>query len=123
MIGMTTILVVDDHVPLAENIAEFLENAGYQPLIAHSAEEALQAIEAEEVDALITDYWLPGLNGAELIRELRRRGRCIPALVISAFSDDDTIDAAKAAGATDVVDKPLTLSRLLGFAERMHCSS
>lgn len=119
----TTILVVDDHVSLAENIAELLENEGYQALTASSAEQALQTIEAGSVDGLVTDYRLPGLNGAELIRELRRRGKNVPAVVMSAYSDDGTIDAARAAGALDVLCKPLALSRLLGVVKGMHPAS
>jgi DNA-binding NtrC family response regulator len=88
------ILIVDDHVDLADNLAEILENAGYQTVVADSAEAALDRLERNDVAALITDYRLPGLNGAELIVELRRRGLTIPAVVMSAFTDDRTIDKA-----------------------------
>lgn len=113
---MTTpgrILVVDDHVQLAENIAEILEFQGWTTIIAESAEQALTTLEQELVDALLTDYKLPGLNGAELIRELRRRGRNIPAVVMSAYSDDDTIEDSLAAGAREVLGKPVAISKLM----------
>jgi DNA-binding response OmpR family regulator len=109
------ILVVDDHRDLAENLAEILEGAGYQAIVAESAEAALACLEHETVVALITDYRLPGRSGAELIKELRRRGNAMPAIVMSAFTDDDTIAIARTAGARDVLPKPIELSRLFSF--------
>jgi DNA-binding NtrC family response regulator len=109
------ILVVDDHVDLAENIAEVLLGGGFDAVIATSAEAALGRLEEGDVVALVTDYRLPGLNGAELIRELRRRGSDIPALVMSAFTDDDTVDASRSAGAMEVLAKPVALDRLLSL--------
>ena len=58
-------------------------------VVANTAEAALQVIGQGNVAALITDYRLPGISGAGLIAELRQRGNLIPALVISAFNDDD----------------------------------
>lgn len=105
-------LVVDDHVDLAENIAEILEGAGHEALTAESAEAALAILAREPVDAVITDFRLPGMNGAELIAELRRRGIGVPAIVMSAYTDDDTIDRSQRAGAIDVLGKPVDLARL-----------
>jgi CheY-like chemotaxis protein len=119
MNGATRVLVVDDHVYLGENIVEILEGAGYEARTVASAEQALEALEANDVDALITDFRLPGLNGAELIIEIRRRGRHIPAVVMSAYSDDGTIAAARAAGAIDVLCKPVVISSLLALVGGM----
>jgi DNA-binding NtrC family response regulator len=111
------ILIVDDHVDLAENLAEILENAGCETVVADSAEAALDRLERDDIGALITDYRLPGRNGAELIAELRRRGSRIPAVVISAFTDDATIDLASRAGALEVLAKPVDLPRLLQLVQ------
>lgn len=113
------VLVVDDHVHLAENLAEILEGGGHQVLVAHSAEAALQILAQGDVVALITDYRLPGMSGAALIAELRRQGSSIPALVISAFNDDDTIAQARAAGAFEVLTKPVQIDRLLSLVADM----
>jgi DNA-binding NtrC family response regulator len=117
------ILVVDDHIPLAENIAELLEGAGHPAVTAASAEQALQVLEIDAIHALITDFRLPGLNGADLIREMHRRGRLIPAIVMSAYSDDGTVGAARAAGALEVLCKPIPPARLLELVERMQPGS
>jgi DNA-binding NtrC family response regulator len=113
------ILVVDDHIALAENLAEVLEGAGYEATVADSAEAALVRLETGDIGALITDFKLPGRNGAELITELRRRGSHIPAVVMSAFTDDSTLDQARLAGALDVLAKPLDFSRFFAVVEEM----
>jgi DNA-binding response OmpR family regulator len=107
------ILVVDDHVDLAENIAEILAAAGHRAMVAASAEEALRLFDAGGVAGIITDFRLPGRTGAELIAEVRRRGSGVPAVVMSAFTDDETIGKARAAGALDVLPKPVDIARLM----------
>ncbi len=123
-----TILLVEDHADLAENLAEILEEVGYRTVVAGSAEEALRTLpgsgEAQpgggdlpgataRFDALVTDFRLPGLSGADLIQELRRRGVGIPAVVMSAHTDDETILASRRAGANEVLAKPVVVERLL----------
>jgi DNA-binding NtrC family response regulator len=109
------ILVVDDHVDLAENLAEILTDAGYESVVADSAEAALARVAAGGIVAVITDFRLPGQSGAELIAELRRRGSAVPAVVMSAFTDAGTIDQAETAGALDVLPKPIDIQRLVGL--------
>ena len=113
------ILIIDDHVDLAENLAEILEGAGYEAVTASSAEAGLQRIASGGVVALITDYRLPGRNGVELIAELRRRGDHMPAVVMSAFTDDATVARARAIGAIDVLTKPVVLERLMSAVASM----
>ena len=113
------ILVVDDHAALAENLAEILADAGYQTAWTDSAESALQTIERGGVAALITDYRLPGLNGAQLIAEIRKRGIGIPAVVMSAHTDLETIGFAESAGALRVLPKPVDRRQLLDVGPRM----
>jgi DNA-binding NtrC family response regulator len=113
------ILVVDDHVALAENLAEILESAGYDAAVADSAEAALVRLESGDIGAVITDFKLPGRNGAELITELRRRGSHIPAVVMSAFTDDATLHRARVAGALEVLAKPLDFRKFFAVVEEM----
>ncbi len=112
-------LVVDDHIDLAENIAEILQSRGYATAIAGSAEAALEIIAAGRVTALITDFRLPRCSGADLIGNLRRRGIGIPAIVMSAYTDDTTIEAAEKAGAFDILAKPIDIARLISAMESL----
>ena len=89
------VLIVDDNQDLAENIAEILSLRGYATEIATSAEEALPKAIPDGPGILVTDYRLPGMSGADLVREIRQVRRGLRAVVISAYTDDGTISAAR----------------------------
>jgi len=112
------ILVVDDHIAMAENIAEMLELDGYQASIAGSAAEALAAF-SEQINALITDFRMTDGNGAQLIAEIRRRGSRIPAVVMTAYADDAMENACTTAGALAVLPKPVEMGRLLALVSEV----
>jgi DNA-binding NtrC family response regulator len=94
------ILIVDDNVDLAENIAEILQIDGHLTQVASSAEEALEKLLDAELDVVVTDYRLPGISGAIFIDRIRERGNAFLAVVISAYTDDQTMREARQAGAT-----------------------
>jgi CheY-like chemotaxis protein len=106
------ILIIDDNLGLAENIAEILEMHGFVTQVAGSAEEALTKFEdPPPPDVVVTDYRLPGINGANFVRRLGTMGLRVNAVVISAFTDDGTIDDAKKAGAAFLA-KPIDFEAL-----------
>jgi DNA-binding response OmpR family regulator len=105
------VLIIDDNVGLAENIAEMLELDGYVTNIARSAEEALPKAQQIAPDIVVTDYRLPGANGASLVRQLRAMGMRIYAIVISGYTDERTMADARDAGAAFVA-KPVDLNIL-----------
>jgi CheY-like chemotaxis protein len=109
------VLIVDDNVDLAENIAEILQIDGHVTDVAASAEEALPKALGDAPDAVVTDYRLPGMSGAAFVREFRRARPHIHAIVISAYTDEATMKEAKDAGAVFIA-KPVDfklLARLL----------
>lgn len=105
------ILIIDDNLGLAENIAEILEMLGYLTEVAASAEEALSMVGPLPPDVVVTDYRLPGINGASLLRRLGGMGVRVNAVVISAFTDDGTIEDVRSAGAAFLA-KPVDLEAL-----------
>jgi DNA-binding NtrC family response regulator len=113
--AMATVLIVDDNVDLAENIAEILQMDGHITSVAASAEDALPKEGEALPDVLVTDYRLPGITGAEFVRQFKRARVHVHAVVISAYTDDRTIREARDAGATFMA-KPVDyklLSRLV----------
>jgi DNA-binding response OmpR family regulator len=110
----TSVLVVDDNQDLAENIAEILDLRGYAATIATSAEEALPRALGDDLSLLVTDFRLPGMSGAELVRQVRLQRRDLRAVVMSAYTDDKTIAAARDAGA-DFLPKPVDFGALSRF--------
>lgn len=112
------VLIVDDNVGLAENIAELLEGEGYEAVVAATAEEALPLALAHAIGVLITDFRLPGIDGATLVSQLRRRGCAARAMLISAYNDERTMRAARDAGA-EFLAKPLDFSALSRFVGQL----
>jgi DNA-binding NtrC family response regulator len=108
----TCVLVVDDNVELAENVAEILSLRGFVTLVAASAEEALPMALGEGVGVLITDFRLPGMNGAELVAQVRHQREGVRTVVMSAYTDSSTVDAVHAAGAHAFLPKPVDFSLL-----------
>ncbi len=100
------VLIVDDNADLAENIAEILQIDGYMTEVAGSGEEALEKVLWAGPDVVVTDYRLPGISGAVFIEQVRRKVALFVAVVISAYTDDQTIREAQEAGAT-FMPKPL----------------
>lgn len=113
------VLVVDDQTELAENIAEILQGIGFETEVAQSAEAALDRIARGGITAVVTDYKLPGKTGAQLIEELRRRGLRIPVLMMSAYTDEMTMDRARSAGAWLFLPKPVPLPTLISAFESL----
>jgi DNA-binding NtrC family response regulator len=105
------ILIIDDNVELAENLAEILRLLGHTTDTAATAEEAFVKIGATAPDVVVTDYRLPGTTGVTLVRRLRAMGVRASAIVISAFTDDSTVADATSTGAA-FVPKPVDLEML-----------
>jgi DNA-binding NtrC family response regulator len=100
------VLVVDDNVEYAQNIAEILEISGCRTEVFATAEDALPVALASQVRTVITDYRLPGMNGIELVRRVLSERDGVRAVVISAYADDMAIDAARMLGA-NFLPKPV----------------
>lgn len=105
------ILIVDDNVALAENIADVLALEGHQSTIAASAEEALPRALHADVSFVITDFRLPGIDGAELVTRVREARAEVTFVVISGYTDEATQRRAEAAGAR-FLPKPVNLAVL-----------
>jgi DNA-binding response OmpR family regulator len=104
-------LVVDDDVAFADNLAEIFEIDGHATQVAASAEEAFAKALENEPDVVVTDYCLPGMNGAAFVKQLRATRTRIHAMVISAYTDDMTVGEVTDAGASFLA-KPVDVRRL-----------
>ncbi|HYB31652.1 MAG TPA: response regulator transcription factor [Solirubrobacteraceae bacterium] len=99
------ILVVDDEQQILRALRVILREAGFEPLPASTAEEALDVAAIQRPDAAIIDLLLPDLDGVELARRLRE-WTDMPLIVLSAVGEEDAKVRALAAGADDYVTKP-----------------
>ncbi|GAA2364388.1 response regulator transcription factor [Dactylosporangium salmoneum] len=108
---MAGVLVIEDDDRIRLSLALALEDEGYTVRGAASAEEGLVAQREEPADTVLVDLMLPGVDGFECIRQLRR-GDDVPIVVISARDDTHDIVAALEAGADDYLVKPVAVKEL-----------
>ena len=102
---MQQILVIDDDVELCELVAEYLEPDGYKVEAVHDGEVGLErALSGEHVLAVL-DYMLPGMNGFEVLRQIRSRSR-LPVVMLTARGDDVNRIIGLQIGADDYLPKP-----------------
>ncbi|MCW7541923.1 response regulator [Aquabacterium sp. A7-Y] len=113
---MAKILLIDDDELLRDTVLQMLELDGHRVVEAVGGREGLDRFEAEHFDLVITDVLMPGMDGAELIVELRRRGAALPILAISGgrrvLSPEFNLQTASLAGATLQLCKPFNRGQL-----------
>ncbi len=85
------ILVVDDEAPIARCLHRFLSRSGFEVAIALSTAEALAMFDGFSPDLVISDFRMPGMNGAELLAEVKRRSPLTPRVIASGYVDLESI--------------------------------
>jgi two-component system, OmpR family, alkaline phosphatase synthesis response regulator PhoP len=108
-----TILLVEDDPSITVGLRINLEAEGYKVIIADNGDAGLAAARKEGIDLLLLDLMLPGLNGFEILRQLRREGHTMPIIVLSARSSEIDKVMGLELGAEDYVTKPFGLAELL----------
>ena len=108
------ILVVDDERAVRESLRRALELEGYEIELAVDGREALDRLESDaQPDALLLDVLMPGVDGLEVARTIRRAGNRVPILMLTARTQvEDRVEGLDA-GADDYVTKPFALEELL----------
>jgi two-component system sensor histidine kinase EvgS len=122
------ILIVDDHAPNRLLLSQQLEYAGHHTIAVESGEHAISAWNASVPDIVITDCNMPGMDGFELTRQLRKKEQAagIPARPIfglTAMAENEVITRTEAAGMTACLFKPIELRRLLAHIGEVQSSS
>jgi DNA-binding response OmpR family regulator len=102
----TRVLLVEDDPGIRISLRLALEDEGYVVGEAESGEEALDAYDRIPTDLVLIDLMLPGMDGFDLCRQLRRRSD-VPAIIITARTDSHDVVAGLEAGADDYVSKPI----------------
>lgn len=107
------VLVVDDDERIAASVRRALDYAGYEVSVAHDGPGAVEAAGSEDPDLIVLDVMMPGYDGLEVARRLRRAGNDTPILMLTArTSVPDRVDGLEA-GADDYLLKPFAHDELL----------
>jgi two-component system NtrC family response regulator len=116
------ILIVDDEPEVAEVLARSLSRQGHQTTVSHSGADALKRIDETTVDAMFLDVSMPGMNGLQVLEEVKRRRPALAVVVITGNATPEEVEEVKRLGAVDVIAKPSALTHYHRAIERLGSS-
>ena len=108
-----TILIVDDETTILQSLSGILSDEGYETLTASNGYEALKIIEEESPDLVLLDIWMPGMDGIETLREIKRTNPFLQVVIISGHGTIETAVKATKLGAYHFVEKPLSIEKVV----------
>jgi len=113
------ILIADDEQDIRELLQDYLSSEGYECILAADAYEALEKYNREgPIDLVMSDIRMPGMNGIELLSEIKRLDDEVIVIMISAVKDIESAIAAMSKGAYDYISKPFKLRQVAVVAEK-----
>ena len=103
---MNTILVVDDEPNYLIVLSELLKEEDFEVLTAQRGEEGLKIVEETDLDLVLTDMRMPGMDGLELLKSIKNYNKDLPVIMITAFGEVEKAVVAMKAGAYNYLAKP-----------------
>ncbi len=113
------VFVVEDHGDTAEMLRLMLESEGHEVCTAGDVASALETIDGDDYDLLLSDLGLPDGSGLDLIRELRARGNRVPAIALSGYGQEQDLQLSHQAGFSAHVIKPVDYDQLMAAVAKV----
>lgn len=107
------IMIIDDEPAVGEMMTTLLESEGYEAMVAYDGPDGLEQMGKKPADLLLLDYMLPGMDGIEVLCEVRHRWPELPVIIITAFGSPELRARAGKFNVIDVVSKPFDTLKLL----------
>ena len=117
MTAMPTILIVDDDAAVRGILLDLLSE-NYECNTASTAEQALQYLEIEDYDAVLTDLAMPGLTGVELLKRVKLKDLNTPVILISGKTQEENAESLMELGAFAYLTKPFSLDEIESVVQR-----
>ncbi|MCP4354548.1 MAG: sigma-54-dependent Fis family transcriptional regulator [Proteobacteria bacterium] len=108
-----TILIVDDEPSIRESLKGILSDEGFEVLTAPNGYEGLKVIEAEMPDLVLLDIWMPGIDGLETLKEIKKDNPFLPVVMITGHGTIETAVDSTKQGAYDFIEKPLSIDKVI----------
>jgi DNA-binding NtrC family response regulator len=115
----STVLVVDDEEGVREVLSDALGTKQRQVLTAASGEEAIEIVKKTDVDLVLLDLSMPGIDGVETFRELQTIRPGLPVVIVTGYPDSDLMARALEIGPFTMISKPVDLNQVQKTVERI----
>lgn len=110
---MKTILLVDDELEILRSLGEILNRFGYKVIAKAEAKAALAVVhERIEIDLVITDYRMPGMDGLEFLNALRSMNSSVPVIMLTAYGAVESYLKSLSLGVFEYLNKPIKAKEL-----------
>ena len=107
------VLIVDDETTIIESLEGILSDDGFEVIHAFNGYEALKKIETQSPDIVLLDIWMPGMDGIETLKEIKKIAPSLPVVMITGHGTiESAVDATKS-GAYDFLEKPLSIDKVM----------
>ena len=113
-----TVLIVDDESIIIEILYEFLEILGFHVIISYNGKDALEKFQTEKIDFIITDIYMPEMDGTSLIKEIRKTDKDIIIIALSGYIENERIREIMDIGANEYIEKPFSISHIKNALEK-----
>jgi two-component system, NtrC family, response regulator PilR len=114
---MASVLIVDDERSMRDFLKILLEKEGHKVTTAESGSKALEALEKQSTDIVVTDIRMPGMSGIELLETIKSHTPEMPVVMITAFASPDDAVLAMKNGAFDYISKPFNVDEIKSVIE------
>ncbi len=108
-----SILIVDDEPSILQSLSGLLSDEGFEVLTAANGYEALKIVDTEFPDLVLLDIWMPGIDGIETLKEIKKDNPYIQVIIISGHGTIETAVKATKLGAFDLIEKPLSIDKII----------
>jgi two-component system nitrogen regulation response regulator NtrX len=108
-----SILIVDDEPTILQSLSGLLTDEGFEVITANNGYEALKIIDAEAPDLVLLDVWMPGIDGIETLKEIKKSTATLPVIIITGHGNVETAVKATKLGAFDLIEKPLNIDKVI----------
>ena len=111
------ILVVDDHRSMRQTLSVIIQEQGHYVIQAEDGYQALNEVKNTSFDLVFMDIIMPGINGVQVLREIKKIDPETMVVMMTGFSVDHLVNDAVAEGAISVIYKPFQPAQVIGFVE------